>query len=180
MCLICRNESLEEKSVIDCKGCQELTALPPLPAELRELDCSHCSRLTALPPLPPGLEVLSCSYCPIRSIPTLPPGMLKLFCSYCPLLTSIPLLPPGVRTLFCQYCPLFTSAPSLPQGETALGCWTTTPWMNHRLNPYFQANIRLLRILQKKLKIKLWKRRLTKSFYLKKFPREISNLILSF
>jgi len=205
MCLICNGENLEGKTEINISFCYRLTSLPPLPAGLqrlycyncafltsltsspeislpeglRVLDCSSCCRLTSLPRhLPTDLQRLSCSLCPLTSLPPLPIGLVLLACSFCPL-SSLPPLPVELRSLYCSSSPFLISLPPLPEGLQHLYCCKCS-WLDHPQNPEFQHNIRLLRILQNKLKTKLWKRRLIKQHYLKIFPREISNLILSF
>jgi len=90
MCLICREENLEGRTVLECSCCPRLTSLPPLPPGLQALYCSFCPRLTSLisspeAPLPPGLERLDCYSCPLlTSLLPLPPGLQALYCLSCP------------------------------------------------------------------------------------------------
>ena len=84
---------------LDVYGMQ-LTSLPPLPANLRELRC-NVNKLTRLPALPQGLTVLECANNEITSIPSLPPNLVRFECSNNKL-KSLPDLPASLKVLRCS------------------------------------------------------------------------------
>jgi len=185
----------ESLTILDCMSCHFLKALPSLPPSLQELYCPNTS-LTSLPPLPPGLQILSCWESSLNCLPTLPDSLRELGCNRTPLtsLPSLPLrlfglecsftnirilpeLPSNLVSLRCVGCRFLTRIPTLPP-TLLISDIRYCPWISQ--NPVFLHNFRLLVVLQRKLKIKLWKRYLNKRFYLKHFPREVSNIIMSF
>ena len=77
-----------------------LTTLPPLPENLRELRCSY-NRLVALPVLPASLLLLECAHNELTSLPRLPSFLHTLLC-YENRLGSLPVLPDSLLTLNCS------------------------------------------------------------------------------
>lgn len=95
---------------LDVYGMQ-LTSLPPLPANLRELNCGN-NNLTELPALPKGLQILNCAENKLTSLPYLPPNLVRLICTNNNL-TKLPALPASLRVLECSHNKLI-SLPKLP------------------------------------------------------------------
>ena len=48
MCKICRNESLEGLTILDCSNCPLLTSIPNIKG-LKDLVCFDCPLLTSIP-----------------------------------------------------------------------------------------------------------------------------------
>ncbi len=95
---------------LDVYGMQ-LTSLPSLPANLRELNCGN-NNLTELPALPKGLQILNCAENKLISLPHLPPNLVRLICTNNNL-TKLPALPASLRVLECSHNKLI-SLPKLP------------------------------------------------------------------
>jgi len=98
---------------LECLYCHcNLSSLPILPENLKELYCSY-NKLTSLSILPENLEKLYCGNNNLTSLPFLPKNLKTLGC-YCNNLTSLPILPEKLQLLKCQYNNL-TSLPVLPE-----------------------------------------------------------------
>jgi Leucine-rich repeat (LRR) protein len=97
----------------------QLTSLPTLPENLKELCCSN-NQLTSLPALPQNLETLNCNNNSLNSLPILPENLETLYC-YKNQLTSLPALPKNLEDLMCSNNQL-TSLPNLPQNLKFLMC----------------------------------------------------------
>ena len=116
--LNCRNNNLTSlpdlpenlKELYCCDN--NLNSLPVLPKNLKELYCCD-NNLTSLPVLPEKLEKLYCNYNKLTSLPVLPEKLEILYCNYNNL-TSLPVLPEKLEILFCHYNNL-TSLPVLPE-----------------------------------------------------------------
>ena len=124
------NKNLTTLDGIDLTGvthliCSDnnLTCLPPLPDDLRELWCSD-NNLTCLPSLPDGLQELWCSDNNLTCLPSLPNSLQKLWC-YNNKLTSLPHLPDSLQELGC-YNNKLTSLPHLPDSLQELWSYNDT------------------------------------------------------
>jgi len=73
----------------------QLTSLPILPENLKELCCSN-NQLTSLLALPQNLEKLNCNTNKLTSLPILPENLETLYC-YKNQLTSLPNLPQNLE-----------------------------------------------------------------------------------
>lgn len=151
--------------------------LPPLPAGLRELWCSY-SRIDQLPDfLPTGLQWLYCRNTKIAQLPPLPTGLRHLDCSNSNII-YLPEIPGGLEGLYCRNTNI-TQLPPLPASLLDVDCRNT--WIKHPSNPKLKKKLRILAKIQRKIKNKLYLRRLSKQNLLKKiFPPEITGLILSY
>ncbi len=90
MCKICRNESLEELTILDCSNYTELTSIPNIPG-LNGLICDNCPQLTSIPNIQ-GLKELYCRNCPqLISIGNIQ-GLMCLDCYESHELRSAPLV----------------------------------------------------------------------------------------
>ncbi len=69
-------EEWEQRGIVVLND-QNLTSLPPLPDNIKELYCRN-NLLTSLPPLPDTLLILNCSNNQLTSIPPLPHDLLVL------------------------------------------------------------------------------------------------------
>ena len=100
-------------------GDNQLTSLPALPSDLKELNCNK-NQLTSLPVLPSGLTTLRCEENPLVKLPDLPSGLeyLQVFSTQ---LTALPDLPSGLKILACMDNQL-TELPTLPPGLEILAC----------------------------------------------------------
>ena len=74
-----------------------LTSLPNLPENLKELHCFF-NNLTSLPNLPENLKKLHCHYNNLTSLPVLPKNLEILYCHYNNLI-SLPVLPEKLKDL---------------------------------------------------------------------------------
>ena len=97
----------------------DLTSLPRLPDNLKQLNCSH-NKLTKLPKLPHSLNVLFCDNNKLTTLPTLPDSLEILLCNQ-NTLTELPKLPDSLEELFCHHNKL-TRLPTLPNSLTILIC----------------------------------------------------------
>jgi hypothetical protein len=85
---------------------QDVTTLPPLPADVLWLHLFNCTNLRRLPPLPAGLEALVCTGCTVlRRLPALPASLRYFYCYNCPALHALPPLPTALTDLGVTLCP---------------------------------------------------------------------------
>jgi Leucine-rich repeat (LRR) protein len=104
---------------INCQSCKNLTELPDLPPNLRDLFCDD-NQLTALPALPPSLYMLECNNNRLTSLPDLPHLLNSLFCNNNQL-TVLPTLPPNLTELMCDNNQI-TVLPALPKSLRYVTC----------------------------------------------------------
>jgi hypothetical protein len=127
----------------------DLTALPPLPADLTQLVCTD-NFLSALPPLPSGLRILNAARNRLTELPDLPITLTKLdvtenklaalpplpatleqlYCSHnCLTDQSLVLWPPRLHTLHCSHnrLRLFPEIPGHITRRHISVCWTFRP-----------------------------------------------------
>ena len=97
-----------------------ITQIPPLPADLQSLDCSF-NQITQLPNLPTNFfSIIDCSNNLLNSLPTLPIYTNILICTN-NLLNSLPVLTTNLTDVECDYNQI-TSLPVLPIGLLDLTC----------------------------------------------------------
>lgn len=203
MCICCdRNngkisdEKWEEITEIMCGWCQDITQLPSLPKRLQWLYCTS-TRITELPSLPSTLICLECGHTTITRLPTIPGTLRSLYC-WETNITVLPEMPESLIELDCSSTQI-TKLTKLPDNLEQLSCSDThlteiqefkteletlhcqNTWIKHYSNPSLKKNLAILRKVQRKIKNKLYLRRLSKQHILKKiFSPEITQMILTY
>ena len=160
-----------------------LTCLPVLPKSLINLSCCF-NRIKVLPELPEKLQKLFCTNTEIKVLPALPASLYHLSCGACKKLGSLPTLPEQMSVLNISstritslnywpkningfYCDntMITDVPE----ALLIPCWPQRcPFLEYN-NPYYKERMKNLYVLQKWSRKRMWKRRLNRRHYLKKF-----------
>jgi len=186
-------DSLRSLTVQEFKG-DRIDILPP---NLQFLDCSYSPNLSSLPELPESLKDLTCASCiSLKSIPPLPVFFKRLHCQGCVKIEAIPELWHRIETVYCKDCVNLKFIPKLRNNSACIaidGCRCLLkvpeflrisqedcqgcPWLPMSKN--FSENVEKLKKLQRFFRETPWKRRIKKACLLKRFPREISKIILN-
>jgi len=103
-----------------------LTAIPTLPASLRELTLRN-NAIASVSSLPSSLTSLDLSQNPMPSLPTLPASLQTLYVNTMPFLTALPSIPNSVYYLECNNA-VFTCLPNIPTGPFA--SWSNGSFTN--------------------------------------------------
>jgi hypothetical protein len=105
----------DPKNSLSVAGCEELTVVPDLPTNLKELQIVDCPGITSIPALPDSLTSLQLDSCAnLITISQLPQSLTYLRAENCPVLSELPKLPNSLTDLLVFSCPRLNNLPALP------------------------------------------------------------------